>query len=60
MNQLDDVEKIARALTGKLIPGGCDYCDADQKMWRDLACPGLVHVEILHEPNCPFLKELKP
>lgn len=55
MTNLTDIEKIASALTGKLIPGGCDWCEADQKMWRDYASPRLIHVEVQHDPQCPYL-----
>lgn len=38
-------------------PGGCDYCDAIQEVVRDKELPGIVHINIRHDDDCPWFLE---
>ena len=44
------------ALTGREIPGGCDDCNAVQTMEEDATIPGVWHLTVKHDDECPFLR----
>ena len=46
------------ALVGREIPGGCDRCDALQVMAVDEDVPGVWHLQVQHDDDCPFLRSL--
>lgn len=42
-------------LDGQEIPGGCDHCDAYQKI--ELVERGLWMLNVYHDDACPFLAQ---
>jgi hypothetical protein len=36
-----------------VIPGGCDECDAEQRIEREER--GMWHITVAHDDECPFL-----
>ncbi len=50
----DDLANLLGAMDGAEIPGGCDHCDAVQKVRAESA--GVWSVDVFHEDGCPVLK----
>ncbi|MFD7246968.1 hypothetical protein [Streptomyces massasporeus] len=46
-------EVIPPELDGAVIPGGCDVCDAEQRMTQ--ISPGLWRLTVSHDNWCPVL-----
>ncbi len=47
------------ALAGREIPGGCDRCDAYQTMTEDHVLPGVWHLTVHHDDDCPAMRARK-
>jgi len=47
------------ALAGRELPGGCDRCDATQRMTQHPTIDGAWHLEVVHEDRCPALLSMK-
>ena len=45
---------LFHSLTGRPLPGGCDDCDAFQIMEEDKTHPGVWHLVIHHDDECPL------
>lgn len=54
----DPLAGIITALSGKQIPGGCEFCDA----YQTAACdePGMYRVTVHHDDWCPLLRRHVP
>jgi hypothetical protein len=46
-----DLDDLLSAIAGKRIPGGCDECDAEQRV--DEVVPGCWKVTVAHDNDCP-------
>ena len=47
------------AMTGRRLPGGCDDCDAYQRVTR--YADGLYLLTVFHDDTCPWLnRRTKP
>jgi hypothetical protein len=43
------------ALDGAQIPGGCDHCDAYQKVTAHAhGLPGIHMISVFHDDDCPW------
>ena len=47
------VTELFDVLSGMTIPGGCDDCDAEQRIERVRHLGRVTMVVILHDPACP-------
>lgn len=45
-------------LAGRTVPGGCEHCDAEQRVIMDDPAPGVFTVRVLHDDWCPFWRSL--
>ncbi|MGV9281635.1 hypothetical protein [Streptomyces sp. NPDC003730] len=45
------------ALDGAVIPGGCDDCNAEQRLRQDQ--PGMWSVGIHHDDTCPTWQRIR-
>jgi hypothetical protein len=52
-SQDDGIRDLLRSLIPKVVPGGCDACDAYQTM--DEAHPGVFVSTVHHDDDCPEL-----
>lgn len=50
----DFIRGIAARLAGASLPGGCDHCDAEQKLTEQF--PGVFLLAISHDDWCPVLR----
>ena len=41
------------------VPGGCDDCDAYQRVVPDPIEPRLTHINVFHDDDCPTLARMK-
>lgn len=49
-------DELLAGLLGRITPGGCDDCDAEQEMIRpDPDEPLLIVLQVRHDDGCPFL-----
>lgn len=53
----DPLVNVLGPLEGAEIPGGCDQCDAYQKLRAESA--GVWAVDVFHEYACPVLKTIE-
>jgi hypothetical protein len=53
----NDLVNMLGAMDGAEIPGGCDECDAVQKVRAIKA--GIWDIEVIHEDNCPAMARTK-
>lgn len=49
------MEEILAMHNGMIFPGGCDYCDAYQKIKREEV--NLFVLLTMHDDDCPFIIE---
>lgn len=62
------VGTLIAQLGDAVVPGGCDYCEAEQSFCQGKACrvqdahcresakyPGVFMLHTVHEDRCPFL-----
>ena len=47
------------SLADKELVGGCDCCSAVQRLSEDVAMPGVWHLIIHHDDDCPVLRAHK-
>ena len=52
-----EILRVLGPLEGATIPGGCDKCNAEQRV--EPIAAGVWRLGIYHEPGCPFLAELE-
>lgn len=50
----DMLEEVAAQFGGQRIQGGCDSCDAYQEIAKDPDHPGIFHLTVYHDPECPL------
>ena len=48
----DPIRPFFTSLAGKLIPGGCPECDAEQRL--EEVAPNIWSLVIGHDDDCPF------
>jgi len=51
------VGELLGPLVGTDVPGGCDHCDAYQRVQPDPELDGLWHITTHHDGWCPWLQE---
>ena len=54
MNPKYSPSRTLQPLVGHRIPGGCDDCNAHQKMTHD-PHTGIYHLTVHHDATCPWL-----
>jgi hypothetical protein len=53
----DPIAPFLASLAGKRIAGGCDSCDAEQRL--EESAPNVWTLVVGHEDDCPFLRAKK-
>jgi len=53
----DPIADIFGAVAGRDLHGGCDYCDAGQRLQQD--APHVWTLVIVHEDRCPKLRRAR-
>lgn len=53
----DPIRPFFDSLAGKRIPGGCDQCDAEQRL--EEVAPNMWSLVIGHSDGCPVLRATK-
>lgn len=52
----DPTSQAVRAIDGAAIPGGCEHCNAFQRVTADAFGANLHSVSVHHDPWCPKLR----
>ncbi len=52
----DDVEGLFEQIEGEPIPGGCDRCDAYQRVAEEST--GVYRLTVHHDAWCPVLRSI--
>jgi len=50
-----NVGELLDSLDGAVIPGGCDDCDAEQRVERIRHLGRVTKITVMHDDDCPAL-----
>lgn len=50
-----DIDDVFSQLAGQTIPGGCDFCNAEQTIRAEPGYPGVWRMTVAHDDDCPWL-----